>query len=147
MKFHYPCISHETVYIILMATVVSLRNQPDKSESRERVLTTALLRAADHLGVTGQDLAAILGVSTAMVSRMKSGTHQLRERSKGFELAALFVRLFRSLDAITGGDRDVARAWLRNENRALGGIPLERIKSITGLTYGLAYLDSRRAPL
>ena len=65
----------------------------------------------------------------------------------GFELGALFVRLFRSLDAITGGDGTVAHAWLRNDNRALGGRPLDQIKTITGLTHGLAYLDSRRAPL
>ena len=45
------------------------------------------------------------------------------------------------------GDGKVANAWLRNENRALGGRPLDQIKTITGLTHGLAYLDSRRAPL
>ena len=31
----------------------------------------------------------------------------LEENSKTFELGALFVRLFRSLDAITGGDGTV----------------------------------------
>lgn len=57
------------------------------------------------------------------------------------------VRLFRSLDAITDGDGTVARAWLRNGNRALGARPLDRIKTISGLSHALAYLDSRRAPL
>lgn len=64
-----------------------------------------------------------------------------------FELAALFIRLFRSLDAITAGDSQVARAWLRNENRALGGRPIDQIQTISGLTHDLAYLDSQRAPL
>ena len=46
------------------------------------------------------------------------GTRVVRARAedKSFELALLFIRLFRSLDAIVGGDEAVARAWLRNEN-------------------------------
>lgn len=114
---------------------------------RRRVLTTATMRAAETLGLTGKDLAVILGVSEPTVSRMRKDEFQLQEGSKAFELAALFVRFFRSLDAITGGEEHVARAWLRNQNNALGGRPLDIIKSIPGLTNGLAYLDSRRAPI
>ncbi|KCZ52623.1 antitoxin Xre/MbcA/ParS toxin-binding domain-containing protein [Hyphomonas pacifica] len=114
---------------------------------RARVMTMAVMRAAEKLGLSGKDLATILGVSEPTVSRMRKNEFRLEEGSKAFELGALFVRLFRSLDAITGGDSKVAHAWLRNENRALGGRPLDQIKTITGLTHGLAYLDSRRAPL
>lgn len=116
-------------------------------QERDRVMTTAVVRAAEKLGLSGKDLAAILGVSAPTISRMRKDEFRLEEGSKAFELGALFVRLFRSLDAITGGDGTVAHAWLRNDNRALGGRPLEQIKTITGLTRGLNYLDSRRAPL
>ena len=114
---------------------------------RRRVLTLATVRAAEALGLSGKDLAGILGVSAPTVSRMRKDEFQLQEGSKAFELAALFVRFFRALDAIAGGDDRVAQAWLRNQNVALGGRPLEIIKSIPGLTNGLAYLDSRRAPI
>ena len=117
------------------------------SNERARVMTMAVVRAAERLGLSGRDLAAILGLSEPTVSRMRRDEFQLEEGSKAFELGALFVRLFRSLDAITGGDGEVAHVWLRNENRALGGRPLDQIKTISGLTNGLAYLDSRRAPL
>ncbi|KDA02252.1 antitoxin Xre/MbcA/ParS toxin-binding domain-containing protein [Hyphomonas oceanitis] len=116
-------------------------------EERARVMTMAVVRAAEKLGLSGKDLATILGISEPTVSRMRKDEYRLEEGSKAFELGALFVRLFRSLDAITGGDTQVSNAWLRNENRALGGRPLDQIKTITGLTHGLAYLDSRRAPL
>ncbi|MEM7640810.1 MAG: antitoxin Xre/MbcA/ParS toxin-binding domain-containing protein [Pseudomonadota bacterium] len=115
--------------------------------NRRRVLTMATVHAAEALGLSGKDLAGILGVSAPTVSRMRKDEFQLQEGSKAFELAALFVRFFRALDAITGGDDRVAQAWLRNQNVALGGRPLEIIKSIPGLTNGLAYLDSRRAPI
>ena len=117
------------------------------SQERSRVTTMAVIRAGEKLGLSGKDMAMILGVSEPTISRMRKDEFRLEEGSKAFELGALFVRLFRSLDAITGGDGTVAHAWLRNDNRALGGRPLDQIKTITGLTHGLAYLDSRRAPL
>ena len=114
---------------------------------RARVLTKAVVRAADRLRLTGKELAAILGVSAPTVSRMRAESVRLEIGSKPFEIGALFVRLFRSLDALTGGEAQVAQTWLRNDNLALGGRPIDQIKTVSGLTNGLAYLDSRRAPL
>lgn len=109
------------------------------------VITKAAVNAAERLGISARTLSAVLGVSEATVSRMKRQDHLLERNSKSFELAILLVRLFRSLDAIVGGDEAVARHWLRNANTALGATPLEKIVSISGLTDVLAYLDARRA--
>jgi hypothetical protein len=109
------------------------------------VLTKAVLRAADKLGVRGSVLALVIGVSEATVSRMKSGDTRLESDTKPFELGVMFVRLFRSLDAIAGGDEAVARAWLANPNSALGGRPVEKIRNLAGLIDVIAYLDARRA--
>ena len=117
------------------------------SQERTRVMTMAVVRAAERLGLSGEDLATILDVSEPTVSRMRKDEFRLEEGTKTFEVGALFVRLFCSLDAITGGDGKVANAWLRSENRALGGRPIDQIKTITGMTHALAYLDSRGAPL
>ena len=78
---------------------------------------------------------------------MKRGRYVLEDGSKPFELAALLVRLFRSLDAIAGGEDAVVRAWMRNPNAALGGAPMERIVTVSGLVDVVAYLDARRAVL
>ena len=109
------------------------------------VVTKAALRAADRLGVTARMLSAVIGVSEATISRMRREEFMLEHGSKPFELAVLFTRLFRSLDAIAGGDETVSRAWLKSENSALGGVPLERILTVTGLVDAIAYLDARRA--
>jgi len=109
------------------------------------VLTKAALRAADRLGVSNKALARIVGLSEASVSRMGSGAYTLTPGDKPFELAVLFVRLFRSLDALVHGDDAVARAWIAGRNAALGGIPLELIQTVPGLVHVLAYLDARRA--
>ncbi len=109
------------------------------------VITKAVVNAAERLGLNARMLAAVIGVSEATVSRMKRQDHLLERDSKPFELGVLFVRLFRSLDAIVGGDEAVARQWLRNSNLALGAAPQDKITSISGLTDVLAYLDARRA--
>lgn len=109
------------------------------------VITKAAVNAAERLGLNARILADVIGVSEATVSRMKRRDHLLERHSKPFELAVLFVRLFRSLDAIVGGDEAVARQWLRNSNLAFSATPLEKITSISGLTDVLAYLDARRA--
>lgn len=118
---------------------------PDLVISEAQVVTKATVAAADRLGLSARTLAGIVGVSEASVSRMKRLDHLLEKGTKPFELALLLIRLFRSLDAITGGDEQVARAWLKNHNTALSGIPAEKILSISGLTDVLAYLDARRA--
>jgi hypothetical protein len=108
-------------------------------------VTKAILRAADRLGISNKVIGSILGLSEASVSRMGSGGYALRPGEKSFELSVLFVRLYRSLDAMTGGDDAVARAWLRSDNAALGDTPLTLVQSIQGLVNVIAYLDARRA--
>ena len=109
------------------------------------VVTKAALRAAARLGVSNKDLARIVGLSEASVSRMGTGAYTLGPGDKAFELAVLFVRLFRSLDAIVHGDETVARAWMASPNTALGGTPLDLVQTVPGLVHALAYLDARRA--
>ena len=109
------------------------------------VVTKGLMRAAERLALPNRVLAAVVGLSEATVSRMGAGAYQLDPGSKPFELAVLFLRLFRSLDAIVGGDTVVAREWLRNRNTALGATPIALIESVAGLVNVVAYLDHRRA--
>jgi hypothetical protein len=126
-----------------------MRKAPEQAASARAdeaaVVTKAVLRAAARLGISNRALAQTIGLSEASVSRMGKGTFTLGRGDKAFELGLLFVRLFRSLDAIVGGDEAVARAWLRSDNAALGGVPLALIQSVSGLVSVLGYLDARRA--
>ncbi len=109
------------------------------------VLTKATLRAASHLGLTNRLLARVIGVSEATISRMRSGVYILQPGEKSFELAALFIRFYRSLDAILGGEDAIASQWLKNKNTELDGEPLALIQSVPGLMNVIHYLDARRA--
>ena len=111
------------------------------------VLSRAVVRAATLLGISQLDLADIIGVSPATMSRIASGRKQLEPGSKPWQLAALFVRLFRDLDAIVGSNDAAASAWMRGEHLALGGVPLDLARDPAGLVRTVDYLDAARARL
>jgi len=117
---------------------------PKRSRSEGAVLTKATIRAADRLGMSQRVLGNVLGLSESAISRMKNGEYVL-ERGKPFELAALFVRLYRSLDATVSGDEKTARAWMKEENLALKARPVDLIQKVQGLIHVIQYLDTRRA--
>jgi uncharacterized protein (DUF2384 family) len=116
-----------------------------KTATEASVVTRAVLRAGSRLGLTNRAIGRIIGVSEATVSRMGSGDYILGRGDKSFELAVLLVRLFRSLDAIVGGDEATARSWLRSPNTVLGAQPIDKIQTISGLVDVISYLDARRA--
>ena len=109
-----------------------------------QVLSKAVMRAAQRLGLARGLLARVLGVSAASVTRLYSGHYLLDPQRKEWEFALLFVRLFRSLDSLVG-DEDTARRWLLSDNRALGARPLELIVQTEGLVRVVHYLDAARA--
>jgi hypothetical protein len=125
-----------------MAVVASI--VPDEAS----VVSKALLRAAEALGLSSADLAEIIGTSESTLSRLR---HRKRGPiplgTKEGELALLFLRVFRSLDAMVGGNESHAKAWLRAENHHIGGVPLRRMKKIEGLVDVAEYLDAMRGTI
>jgi hypothetical protein len=110
------------------------------------VLAKAAVAAAGRLGIRNKQLGEIIGTSEASVSRLRSGRGLDPERKEG-ELALLFLRLYRSLDALVGGDDAKARLWLNAANDHLGGIPSDRIRTVEGLIDVVQYLDAMRGRL
>lgn len=110
------------------------------------VVTRAAQRAAQALGLNQRELGEVLGVSEAKVSRLGTESWLVSGR-KEFELAIQFLRLFRSLDALVGGDEQKARAWMHAENHYLGGVPAKLVTSIAGLIGVVEYLDAMRGQI
>ncbi|PWE32075.1 transcriptional regulator, XRE family protein [Maritimibacter sp. 55A14] len=117
---------------------------PDVSHDPGRVMAKAAFNAGRELGLTQREIAAAIGVSEATVSRMRDGGYALA--GKPYELAVCLVRVFRSLDAIAGGDPDTIRGWMRHDNADLNGVPRALIATAPGLVSVMAYLDAARAP-
>ncbi|WP_018234237.1 MbcA/ParS/Xre antitoxin family protein [Thioalkalivibrio thiocyanodenitrificans] len=113
--------------------------------TRAQVLTKAVLRAADLLGLKRSQLGAAIGLSPATLSRMHAGKYQLDPGDKSWELALLLVRLYRGLDALMGGDERSLQAWMRNPNKDLHEAPVNMIGQVADLARLVAYVDAHRA--
>jgi uncharacterized protein (DUF2384 family) len=115
--------------------------------SEAAVLSKAAVRAAKLLDLTQRDVSAALGVSEATASRLFTGKYLLSpERAKEWELARLFVRMFRSLDALWGHE-ETARQWLASDNLALAARPKDLLRSVEGMVRVVTYLDAARGRL
>ena len=125
---------------------LALTRRPAAAADPQRVLTKATLAAAERLGLRNRQLAVIIGSSEASVSRLNS-QRTLDPASKEGELALMFLRLYRSLDALVGGDDGKARAWLHADNTHVGGVPADRIRTVEGLVDVVQYLDAMRGRL
>lgn len=115
------------------------------SRDRADVLTDAIARIAELWGLKNAKLGAVLGVSMATASRLRSGDTRLDPASKSFEAGQFLLRLFRSLDALLGSDDSAAKQWLETNNLDLGGKPIDQIDTMRGLIEVCDYVDFYRA--
>ena len=118
------------------------RPAPDAAAA---VLTKATLRSAALLGLSNAAVARVVGVSAATVSRMAAGERQFEPGTKPAELAALLIRVYRSLDALVGNSERQRRLWMGSFNRAFNQAPKDAIESVEGLAQVVRYLDGARA--
>ena len=116
-----------------------------KAKEENRVLTAAVSRISTCWKLTNEQLAAVLGISPATASRLRSGVFELDRSSKAFELGQCLVRLFRGLDALMGSDDQASMSWLRSPNLDLDGRPIDLIRSIRGLDTVTNYVDDHRS--
>ena len=109
---------------------------------RASVLAEAYINAGRQLGLTQSDLGEIIGKDRSAISRGR-----IDPDSKEGELALLFIRCYRALHVLVGGEVEPMRHWMHGENLHTGGIPARQIKSVQGLVRVLEYLDGMRGKL
>lgn len=117
---------------------------PQSQPTAPAVLAKALERAAERFDLADREVAAVLGVSPSSISRLFRGLRTVDPKSKEGELALLFMRVFRSLDGLLGGDGEQCRRWLRAYNLHLAGVPADLLQTAQGLVRVADYLDALR---
>ncbi|MEM1228932.1 MAG: MbcA/ParS/Xre antitoxin family protein [Pseudomonadota bacterium] len=113
--------------------------QPDHTPDPAAVLGKAAGRAAAAFGLTGSELATIIGRDRSSIARAG-----IDPASKAGELALLLVRSYRSLAVLVDGNEAQLKQWLRTDNAHTGGVPLEQLRSVSGLVTVVGYLDAIR---
>ena len=94
----------------------------ERKPRAEAVVAKALVRAAQRLGLSQGDLAAVLGTSAASVSRTWNGERPIAPDSAEGRHALLFLRVFRSLDTLVGGDEEKAQRWLASHDQSFPSV-------------------------
>lgn len=106
------------------------------------VLAEAYINAGKLLAMTQADLGEIIGKDRSAISRGR-----IDPDSKVGELALLFIRCYRALYVLVGGDAAQMRHWMRTENLHTGGVPAQQVKTVQGLVHVVEYLDAMRGKL
>ena len=118
-----------------------MRSAASTAPDLQATLTRATLRAGKALGLNQTEIGAVVGRDRTSLRR------GIDPDSKPGELAALLIRLYRSLYALVGGDAEAMRHWMATENHHTGGVPREQIRQVTGLVDVLEYVDAIRGKL
>lgn len=116
-----------------------------ESSDKATILLKAFNNACAELGINKVTAGKIIGVNRSTLSR-KEGIG-LDKESKSSELSLHFIRLYRSLFAISGGDQAFMRHWFNSPNSALGAKPADLVQSVLGLMQTNEYLDAMRGKI
>lgn len=108
------------------------------------VLAKALVRAQSAMGIDNQQMAAILGVNRTTLARAYQSENLDPEQNAG-RLAAVVLRIYRSVHTLMGGDTRNIQHWLNTPNRAFSEqTPLQLMLSVDGLVSVAQYCDAMR---
>jgi hypothetical protein len=107
-------------------------------QSDAQLVAEACGRAAQVVGLSPKELSEVL------IKHQPSadGIH-LNPQTREGQLALLFLRVYRSLHGLCGGDQSLMRHWIEQPNRHLGEQPPRLLLArIEGLNCVADYLDS-----
>ncbi|MBL4630973.1 MAG: DUF2384 domain-containing protein [Paraglaciecola sp.] len=111
-----------------------------KAKDNQTIVMKAYMNAYKTLGISDGHGAKLIGVGRSTLLRKPS----FDKDSKQNELQILFIRLYRSLFALFGGDLISMKHWFEHKNKHIRGVPRELCFTVTGLVNVNAYLDSLR---
>ena len=111
------------------------------------VVTKAVNEASILMSIDVSTLTQILGIKEPDVIQMKHNDYLLQPQQEEWERALLFIRLFKGIDVLCGGDRGALVEWLISDNLDLRGVPIELIQNVSGLVRIVDYLEGYQAKI
>lgn len=114
--------------------------QATKTKDKQTIVMKAYINAYKTMGISDGHAAKLIGVGRSTLLRKLS----FETESKQSELQILFIRLYRSMFALFGGDLTSMKHWFEHNNKHIRGIPKDLCFTVTGLVNVNAYLDALR---
>lgn len=108
------------------------------------LVTEAFVEAGRELGLTLAQMAAVIGVSSSTMKNYSRGAATIAS-TKDQELSLGFIRVYRALFAILGGNQEQMRYWMKTPNRHFNNqVPTDLAGNYQGLAELNVYLDAMR---
>lgn len=104
---------------------------------RNKLLAKAVLNTAKKLSLDIDQLTRVLGIDNTPTLQLTA----LDPDSKQGERAIIWIRIFRLLYELNGGDMQWIRLYMNSQNHLTGGIPLQQIQQENGLIKVLESLE------
>lgn len=112
--------------------------------SDAELITHAFTEAGRELGMTLSQLAKVIGVSESAMKNYSRGSACITS-PKNQELSMGFIRVYRALFAVLGGNSEQMQHWMRTPNRHLKNQQPDTLAtSYQGLAELNVYLDAMR---
>lgn len=105
--------------------------------SEREALTKALLRAADALGLSADELAFVIGGDIATIEDVG-----LDPSSPAGLRALLLIRVYVRLTGLVGDSVENLKHWMSTHNHGLGAVPADLLRSSSGLEQLVEYLEA-----
>jgi hypothetical protein len=108
----------------------------DKNDS-SALLSKAFLNAGKRLSFTTPELSHIVDCDISQVNF-------INPESKAGIRALYFIRAYKKLYSVLGGDEEEMKLWMKGENTGTGGIPAQQVQEedIAGLVQVMEYLEA-----
>jgi len=95
----------------------------DKPFESERKLSQSVIQVTELLGMYQAELARILGQQCGDIGELTSGKRCIKQDSKAWRQAVLFIETYNFLYDYFEGDSIAMYHWMRADNKHLKGTP------------------------
>ena len=109
---------------------------------RRAVMSRALLRTSNRLGLSRERLARATGLRLAEIASLENEAGELDPMDPRWDAFVQLVRLCWVLDVVAAGDAATMRDWMHGYNRDLKAVPADLIGAERGLDEAISYLET-----
>jgi hypothetical protein len=109
---------------------------------RRAVMSRALLRTSNRLGLSRERLARATGLRLAEIASLENEAGELDPADPRWDAFVQLVRLCWVLDVVASGDEATMRDWMHGYNPDLKAVPADLIGAERGLDEAIRYLEA-----
>ena len=109
---------------------------------RRAVMSRALIRTSNRLGLSRERLARATGLRLAEIASLENESGELDPMDPRWDAFVQLVRLCWVLDVVAAGDEATMRDWMHGYNADLRAVPADLIGAERGLDEAIRYLET-----